>query len=186
MLPCVCVYASSIDFPSCCYHCIRDYLCAMSNSGKLASVIAAAGEAQLRLLYCPTCPNTLASGWFDSTSYDWCLNLVCCGCQSTWSVCRLCRLATSRIMCRRLLSRHNARSHRPKVAVVTVPATARAVETTIHDENEQKASSMMDAHWPDANKPDDYLDTTLDHQKTTLNAVITWRTPPSLQRKTTP
>ena len=157
----------------------------MSNSGKLASVVAAAGEAQLRLLYCATCPNTLASDWSDSTSYDWCLNLMCRGCQSTWSVCRLCRLATSRFTCRRLISRHNARNHRPKV-VVPIPVAARAVATTIQDENEQQASSVMDAHWPDANKPDDYLATTLDHQKTTLNAVITWRTPPSLQHKTTP
>ena len=131
----------------------------MSNSGKLASVKAAAGEAQMRLLYCATCPNTLASDWSDSTSYDWCLNLVCRGCQSTWSVCRLCRLATSRFTCRRLLSRHNARNHRPKV-VVTVPATARAVETI----NEQPASSMMDVEWADAsNMTDDDLGTTADN-----------------------
>jgi len=125
----------------------------MSNSGKLTSVKAAAGEAQMRLLYCDTCPNTLASDWSDSTSYDWCLNLMCRGCQSTWSVCRLCRQASSRFTCRRLLSRHNARNHRPKV-VVTVPSTARAVETL----NEQPASSMMDVQRADAsNMPDDYL-----------------------------
>ena len=88
--------------------------CAMSYNSKLAAITAAAGEAQLRLLYCATCPNTLASDWSDSTTFNWSLNVACRDCKSTWSVCRLCRKAVVRYTSRLQMSRHNSRYHRHK------------------------------------------------------------------------
>ena len=122
----------------------------MSYSCKLEAITAAAGEAQLRLLYCALCPDTLASDWSQSPTIDWCLNLTCRSCKKSWSVCRLCSLAVTRFECREQIKRHNARYHRRSVVAVAVPAAARAIDTIIEDTNDQQGSSTMELHSPDA------------------------------------
>ena len=138
----------------------------MINNDKSVGLEAVAGKAQHRLLHCETCPNMLASIWSESTSYDWCLDLVCGRCQSTWSVCRECSQATTRYTSRLQRSRHNARSHSLKSeSVVTVAAAAHAAgETIVQDTNRQQGSSMMEVHSPpDGGVYDDFMVTTDDN-----------------------
>ena len=136
---------------------IKTTTCTMSNSNKLAAIKAVSGKAPLGLLYCDVCPDTLASDWSVNKVHKWCLDLVCRGCDSEWSVCRVCLRSGSRFKTREQMRRHNVRNHRRKAAV-PVPAVAQAVsETILEDTNEQQGLSMMEAHLlPDAAGHDDF------------------------------
>ena len=136
----------------------------MSSNAKLAAIRAAAGEAQVGFLYCANCPETLASDWFESTSYNWCLDLFCRSCESKWSVCRVCKRA-SRITSRQQMNRHSSRIHHHNKAVVRrLPAAARSGgETIIQVTNEYTESSMMEVQSPDASVHDDDVITTDDN-----------------------
>ena len=142
---------------SLCYHRISNYqIYTMSSNAKLTAIIEAAGEAQIRFLYCDNCPDTLASDWFESTSYNWCLDLLCRGCDSKWSVCRLCKRA-SRFTTENQMRRHKSWAHQQSVAVVSRLPAATPVngESIIQVTNEPPESFMMEMQSPDASVHDE-------------------------------
>ena len=129
----------------------------MSNNGHLlAAITAAAGEAQTRLLYCEKCRDTLASDWSENSSYDWCLDLECRGCESRWSVCRACPRVLRHFIRQEQMTRHNNMYHCPKPAAVRVRTAAQSVgETIIQD--------TSDSQSPDAGVTVDFMVTTDDN-----------------------
>jgi hypothetical protein len=88
----------------------------MSSKGRDVHVKAAAGRAPWGLLHCPSCPNTISSGYEQDFRYKWSLKLNCSKCLTSWWVCRLCASQRTHLKENSQMARHNRKYHKEEVA----------------------------------------------------------------------
>ena len=115
----------------------------MSSKGREVHVKAAAGQAPWSLLFCPRCPNTIASGYEQDFKYQWSLKLKCSSCQKSWWVCRLCTSQRIHLTENPQLARHNRKFHKEELAAEpepTVNTLAPHMEVSSFNSFSRKAS----------------------------------------------